>query len=1024
MPRSRCPGVRTALRLATVFLVLLLTLRSDRLAAQPADLVTARQQVLALNLAGDYLGALAMARHALVLAEREHGAKSEEAASAHLSIAIQHQSLGQLPEAEARFREGMALQKRLVDPNDPSLAQFAAGLGALLHGQGRYEEAEPLMREAIRLHEIGVRRHGDETGLAVALFMLGSSYTAMERLDDGKRLLERALAAFERLAPQGSMQIGIVLNNIATNRQLAKDYQSALENQERARVMFERFSPGNLPGIAKINNNLGFLHQQAGSPDQADERYRAAIDLLTRAFPDGHPDAATAKLNYGHLLLELGRPAEAESLLLAALAESRRFLPPEHPDIAVAHGELADLRIRAGDWERAAGELDAAAGIHLARAARLEAGRASNTGGDVRHNAFTFTKLVKLEHRRSAPDAGRAFVLAQHALGSSAAASLAQMAVRNAKGDARLSSLVRSRQDLVAEWNALDRDLLATLAGTTPANDAGESIRRKLAAVDQRIGAIDRDIAERFPDYTALANPRPLTIDDVQRDLGVDEALVLMLDTPQHLVLSEETFVWVVTRDASRWVHSTLGSEALRREVAALRCGLDEAAWTGSTCLDLTGQIRTDADRSRGKPLPFDAARAHRLHAALLGEVGDLVAGKHLLVVPAGPLTQLPLQVLVTRPPLAGTPVAGAAAAGPTPGSTSAQGVATRTTTTVGIPPPSAQARGQTPDSSPQGAGEKSQGGPAQAAGEVDVRNVAWLARSHAITVLPAVTSLKALRRIGRPSTASKPMLGFGNPLLDGPDARYAASARAARAKQRCRQTTLQRVAALVGLRDPVARIATRGGLAALDHLRAQVPLPETADELCVVAHHVGADPDAVRLGSRASEREVKRASADGTLAAHRILHFATHGALAGELDGTHEPGLILTPPTRPSAEDDGYLSASEIAGLKLDADWVILSACNTAAGGAVGAEALSGLARAFFYAGARALLVSHWAVSSEATVTLVTTAMRAMAKDARVGRAEALRRAMLAMIDEGEPQEALPASWAPFVVVGEGAAR
>ena len=75
------------------------------------------------------------------------------------------------------------------------------------------------------------------------------------------------------------------------------------------------------------------------------------------------------------------------------------------------------------------------------------------------------------------------------------------------------------------------------------------------------------------------------------------------------------------------------------------------------------------------------------------------------------------------------------------------------------------------------------------------------------------------------------------------------------------------------------------------------------------------------------------------------------------------EPGLILTPPGEATPEDDGYLSASEIAGLKLDADWVILSACNTAAGGAEGAEALSGLARAFFYAGARSLLVSHWAV-------------------------------------------------------------
>jgi CHAT domain len=122
------------------------------------------------------------------------------------------------------------------------------------------------------------------------------------------------------------------------------------------------------------------------------------------------------------------------------------------------------------------------------------------------------------------------------------------------------------------------------------------------------------------------------------------------------------------------------------------------------------------------------------------------------------------------------------------------------------------------------------------------------------------------------------------------------------------------------------------------------------------------------------------------------MVHFATHGVLAGQLDGTHEPGLILTPPNKASEEDDGYLSALEIAALKLDADWVILSACNTAAGAATSAEALSGLARAFFYAQARALLVSHWEVYSDATVKLITTAIREMARDPKVGRAEALR--------------------------------
>lgn len=105
----------------------------------------------------------------------------------------------------------------------------------------------------------------------------------------------------------------------------------------------------------------------------------------------------------------------------------------------------------------------------------------------------------------------------------------------------------------------------------------------------------------------------------------------------------------------------------------------------------------------------------------------------------------------------------------------------------------------------------------------------------------------------------------------------------------------------------------------------------------------LNAAPAEIRLGARATEHEVKELSAKGVLAQYRIVHFATHGLLAGQLDPKSEPGLILTPPAKASEDDDGYLSVSEIAALKLDADWVILSACNTAVGGVTGAEALSG---------------------------------------------------------------------------------
>ena len=162
-------------------------------------------------------------------------------------------------------------------------------------------------------------------------------------------------------------------------------------------------------------------------------------------------------------------------------------------------------------------------------------------------------------------------------------------------------------------------------------------------------------------------------------------------------------------------------------------------------------------------------------------------------------------------------------------------------------------------------------------------------------------------------------------------------------------------------------------------------------------------------LGSRATETALKDLSEKGRLADYTSLHFATHGALTGQVQGLAEPGLVLTPPPKGTSDakalerDDGFLTASEIATLNLDADWVILSACNTAGARGETAEPLSGMARAFFYASARALLVSHWAVDLDATVELITKAFRAMRADPRISRAEALRRSMMALIVKGD---------------------
>ncbi|MEI9995548.1 MAG: CHAT domain-containing tetratricopeptide repeat protein [Rhizomicrobium sp.] len=268
--------------------------------------------------------------------------------------------------------------------------------------------------------------------------------------------------------------------------------------------------------------------------------------------------------------------------------------------------------------------------------------------------------------------------------------------------------------------------------------------------------------------------------------------------------------------------------------------------------------------------------------------------------------------------------------------------------------------------------------------------NAAWLIRRLAISQVPSPRALVTLRAepAGR---APRPFFGVGNPAFTGNGSKALSALAAA---------CVQGAAA-----DPAL-------------LRALPPLPETAGEVQSVGRTLGAQPGSILLGSAATEGAVRSAGLDQ----YAVLYFATHGMLPGELHCQAEPGLVLSPPpgAAASAASDGLLSASEISALHLNADLVVLSACNTAAGGGgkFGGGALEGLADSFFNAGAHAVLASHWEVPSAATQTLMTTVFARYAKDPRRDLAEDLRQAQLAMIAQGPT--AHPFNWAAFTLIGD----
>jgi CHAT domain-containing protein len=283
--------------------------------------------------------------------------------------------------------------------------------------------------------------------------------------------------------------------------------------------------------------------------------------------------------------------------------------------------------------------------------------------------------------------------------------------------------------------------------------------------------------------------------------------------------------------------------------------------------------------------------------------------------------------------------------------------------------------------------------------------------------VVPSAAALRTLRQLPAASAKRDMLIGFGDPFFNAEQAVETAAAadNVQVAEMSTRGLPLRRRA------SPRTSGVDNAELGLLPRL------PDTADELKSIALALQADPSKVlHLGKTANEQTVRGAA----LSKYRIIVFATHGLVPGDLSGLTQPALALTAPSVAGTQGDGLLTMEEILALKLDADWVVLSACNTGAGAGAGAEAASGLGRAFFYAGTRAILVTNWSVHSASARELVADLFRRQAVGPGITRAEALRQAMMAMLDGPGFTDAAgktvfsyahPLFWAPYSIMGDG---
>jgi CHAT domain-containing protein len=267
-----------------------------------------------------------------------------------------------------------------------------------------------------------------------------------------------------------------------------------------------------------------------------------------------------------------------------------------------------------------------------------------------------------------------------------------------------------------------------------------------------------------------------------------------------------------------------------------------------------------------------------------------------------------------------------------------------------------------------------------------------WLADRWASSGVPGVSSFKLLRE-RQFTPATQAFLGVGDPVFQPGNVPAAAPRRG-----------------VVRAMLPAQRANSR--LSQFNYALVP-PLPETAEELRAVAQALRASNDDLWLGTKALRSAVLAEKLDN----RRVLAFSTHGIKPGEIPGLSKPALAMA--YEGSGVQDSLLTADDVTGLRLNADWVILSACNTGVYEDREDQTLAGLVRAFFLAGSRSVLMTQWAVESESAKLLVVATLEGFSKG--LGKADSLAQAQRAMAS-GKLGEAYvhPYYWAAYALTGD----
>lgn len=950
---------------------------------------------------GNYREAIPYAEQAVRL-EKEFDPNSEYVGGALNHLGVLYQRLGNYAEAEKLHNLALEITEKTLGSEHRNVATVLYDFAWLHFSQGRHLEAEKLFKRARTIQEILLGpKHLD---VANTLSALASLYLEQGRYDEeAEHLYLDALEAQEAVLGQQHPDVLSTINGLAALYWSQARYTKSEKLFRRVLVIQEMTLGYDHPDIAITLNYLGQLYLNQGIYGNAESLLKRSLDINEKALGLNHPSVATGLSDLAWLYWHQDRYTEAEPLLERALRIQELSVGPSHPHVALTVSALAEIykdqqRYAKAEpmyqralqiYEEAFGHehpytanlLNGLAWLHgdqgqyskaeplLMRALRIQ----EITLGPL-HPSLTYTLsgLATLHYNeghyaKALTWARRGTNILQNRFTGSNVEKA--KGLRNEQREARKLFYVHislagyevegsSRQQLEEESFEV-----AQLAHTS---ETGAAISRVAA----RFGAGDNELARAVREQQ----------DTIARWRTLDKSLIEEVGKP---VNQRDTAIEADLREGLEQAEKKLMKlgDQLAREFPSYAELSDPKPLSSSDTQNLLSRAEallfylTSEDNIFIWVLRHDAMHMINLEIGVQ-ELEELVMDLRFALEPSDSdiLDFDTKQAYVLydkvfapiKDYIGGVKHLIIVPDGP---------LESIPFSVLVKKPPEEEVNALN-----------------------NYKDIPWLGLEYAFTTLPSVSSLRAFRVFNKRGQKEKthPFIGFGDPILEGtPSGERGAH---------------------------LASLFNRGAVANVDEVKKLSSLPETADELRLIADSLGADATALFLGKRATENTVK--SID--LSSSKVIAFATHGLISGEITGLAEPGLILTPPEIGTNIDDGVLTASEVAQLTLFPGLVILSACNTASSdGTPGAGGLSGLAKAFFYAGSRTLLVSHWSVPSEAAKHLTTGMFKALGEDPTMGPAEALKQSMAALVrDADNPLFSHPLFWAPFTVVGEGAAE